>query len=247
MIRTLLERYLRQVTFPRRLPAGYGGCQFYASTEGGLRYLRPDITKTDPELLEFAKEYIHSDSVVWDIGANIGLFTFAAAGIAQSGFVLSVEPDLWLCRLIQKSLRIRQARANIELLPMAISGEPGISHLMIANRARAANQLKEAPSAYTQSGGIRESQATPTTTLDWLLDHYRAPQVMKIDIEGMEFRALEAAPRLLTEARPIIYAEDYENSLGGILSGHGYSIQRVGPNILATPSVAIPCPVETLR
>ena len=42
-------------------------------------------------------EMVRPGDVVWDIGANVGLFAFAAANRAgSSGQVIAVEPDLWL-------------------------------------------------------------------------------------------------------------------------------------------------------
>jgi Methyltransferase FkbM domain len=47
-------------------------------------------------------------------------------------------------------------------------------------------------------------------TLDSLLDHFAAPQVLKIDVEGMELSVLAGAEKVL-EAGPTIFCEVTNN------------------------------------
>ena len=43
--------------------------------------------------------------------------------------------------------------------------------------------------------------------MEWLLEHSFAPDIVKMDIEGMEYLALSAAPSLLQKVRPIFHLE----------------------------------------
>jgi hypothetical protein len=64
-----------------------------------------------------------------------------------------------------------------------------------------------------------------TVSLDWLLERFPAPTVLKIDIEGAEALALRGARRLLAEARPRMLLEVYEDNaeeVGALLREHGY-------------------------
>src|SRR5687767_11298397 len=106
MLRRAVARAGRDSAFWRRLPPELGGAKFLASLEGGLKYARTLTSDIDPELLHLARTYVHPGHTVWDVGANVGLFTFAAAGLAgPTGCVVSVEPDAWLAQLLQRSAK----------------------------------------------------------------------------------------------------------------------------------------------
>src|SRR5262249_40377818 len=95
-LKTIAERLSRGVELKRRLPIDFGGNTIYVSPHiGGLRYWRHDLRKIDPRLLEAIRRLVKPGAVVWDIGANLGLFAFAAAALAgPKGYVLAVEADI---------------------------------------------------------------------------------------------------------------------------------------------------------
>jgi Methyltransferase FkbM domain len=61
--------------------------------------------------------------------------------------------------------------------------------------------------ATTQAGGTRKINCVVAVTLDCLFENLPTPQVLKIDVEGMEDRVLAGGVRLLAEARPKIWCE----------------------------------------
>jgi hypothetical protein len=59
----------------------------------------------------------------------------------------------------------------------------------------------------SQMGGVKEKQLVAAFNLDWLLTRLRAPNVIKIDVEGAELEALRNQHRMLREVRPVIICE----------------------------------------
>lgn len=215
-LRRLAEQLSRGVVLRRRLPAPFLNLPLYVTPEAGLRYWLA-MSKVDPLLYRMVKELVHPGSRVWDVGANVGLFSFCAAACAGNfGFVLAIEPDLWLAQLMMRSSReIARRRlpcSNVEILCASISNSNCISKLEIAERARASNHLLQT-SGSPEVGGRRHLQPTVSLTLDFLLDHFPAPSVVKIDVETHEVSVLRGAYKLLTEVRPTILCEvSHQNS-----------------------------------
>jgi FkbM family methyltransferase len=142
--------------------------------------------------------------------------------------VLAVEQDFWLAHLMMRSCHdLPAARASaIEVLCASISDTNRVSKLEIAQRARASNHLMEAAGS-TQAAGGRDRQPSVSLSLDFLLDYFPAPAVVKIDVETHELKVLQGATRLLREARPKIWCEvSAENSLAitELLHSAGYAL-----------------------
>jgi FkbM family methyltransferase len=227
MLRTLAERLSRNLSFRRRLPDRFGGAHILVSPEGGLRYWRRDLEKVDPTLLNAAAEWVHPGDIVWDIGANVGLFTFAAAGLAgPNGRVLAIEPDAWLVNLLRRSAQIpARPRAHVDVLEAAVSNRIGISEFVVAARARSSNHLTGF--GLSQAGACREKHHVATVTLDSLLSFNPSPNLVKIDVEGSEQDLLAGAELLLATVRPILLCEVSGPSTAAvtqILSSAGYTI-----------------------
>ncbi|MCA9296314.1 MAG: FkbM family methyltransferase [Phycisphaerales bacterium] len=252
-LRSMAERFSRGRSFRRHLPADFNRTPFIVTPDAALSYLKPDEAAYDMDLLRFALEYVKPGHVVWDIGANIGVFTFAAAYLAgANGSVLAVEADIWLATLLNRSRQLPANRdLHVDILPAAISDRAGLAKFHIAARGRASNALADV-GGRSQMGGTRETQLVPTITIDGLLDDMPMPNVVKIDIEGAEVLALRSATRVLREGRPVLYCEvgEQQNAdVTAILRDAGYTLydgnaptadrvelDRCAANTLAVPT-----------
>lgn len=207
-IRRAAELLLGSLRVRRRLPAAAGSGVLVATAQvGGLKYLFKRTEQLDPELLRIANLLVNKGNVVWDIGTNVGLFSVASAARAGvSGSVVSVEADIDAVTLLNATSRLRlPTHAEMTVLPVPVGSANGFVNFAIAKRARASNAIQGY--GQTQMGGVNEIRVLPCITLDTLSDHFPAPQVLKIDVEGAEAEVLNGATRLLSEVRPLIYCE----------------------------------------
>jgi FkbM family methyltransferase len=222
----------RGIVLRRRLPKEFQKLPLYVSPEASLRYWRRNLATVDPLLFDLALEMVKAGQVVWDVGANVGLFSFCASALAgPSGSVLAIEPDFWLAHLLMRSAHgLSREHCNVAapvaVVCAAVAEHTGISEFQIAERGRAANHLAEIRGS-SQVGGNRYSQQSITVSLDFLLEHFPPPSVLKIDVEAAEVKVLQGSAKLLSTARPIIWCEvSPENSeaVAKLLHGHGYEI-----------------------
>jgi FkbM family methyltransferase len=248
LLRTFAEKMSRNRVLSRHLPRDLGSALIYVSPDASLKHWNPRLHS---DLFDLARQFVHPGDTVWDIGANVGLFTIAAAQKAgPGGSVVAIEPDLWLAALLQRTAAAQHlTAAPIHVMPVAVTATTGIGTLHIAKRNRNSNHLSSV-AEHSQAGGTRETLQVLCITLDWLLEQTPPPSLVKIDIEGSEIDLLHGAQRLLTEVRPILMCESQHRNrpeVTTILSRYGYKlydwdttpraeVQTAAFNTLAFPS-----------
>ena len=153
MVRGIIESLTRDWVIRRKLSADFSSAPIHVTPSAGLRYLFRSMSSVDSVLLDLVKEFVRPGAVVWDIGANVGLFSFAAASRAGSaGRVIALEPDAWLVQLLRRSAADQPTgSAPVQVIPAAVAKELSIRTLCLATRSRAANYLAEFGT--TQTGG----------------------------------------------------------------------------------------------
>jgi FkbM family methyltransferase len=224
-LRSALEQTTHRIVVQRRLPPPFTVARIYVSTEGGLRYLARTMARTEPTLLRLAGEVVRPGATVWDIGANVGLFSFAAAVAAgPDGRVLAVEPDIVMAGLLRRSAAANRHGAPVEVLPAAVSDEVSVARFHVARRNRATSYLDGFGTR--EAGGVRSTETVMTVTLDWLAGRFPAPDVVKIDVERAERAVLAGGPGVLALAPAIICEVAAANSgpVWDVLNSHGYAV-----------------------
>ncbi len=226
MLRTIVERCCRNLSFKRHIRVNQKKVPLYVSPDAQLKYLKFGNNAFDEDLIQVAENLLENNSVVWDIGANVGVFTFAAASVATSGTVLSVEADIWLAQLLRKTARLPvYKKSDICILPVAVSKEDTVSSFIIAKRGRASNSLMGA-GGRSQMGGVREKQFVPALSLDTIVKSFSKPDFIKIDVEGAELMVVQGAQNIIQNVRPTFYieiGEDVSVQLFNIFSENNYS------------------------
>jgi FkbM family methyltransferase len=243
MLRTLAERLSRNIVLRRRLPGDLGGQCIYVTPESALNFWRPGLDRADNRhLMDTVRQFVTRDSVVWDIGANVGLFSFAAASKART--VLAVEPDPWLVALLNRSA---SAMSNVSVLCAAASDAVDLGELNIAQRGRSANFMSGFGTS--QTGGVRNHQPVVTVTLDWLAERFPPPDIIKIDVEAGERLVFEGAKALFNHTRPHLVCEVASANSSWVTNflrplGYSFLDERLKPAPIAIDNiVAVPSPV----
>lgn len=150
-------------------------------------------------MMSFFRAHIKAGDVALDIGANIGLYTMQFAHLVGSeGRVVAFEPNSENCRLLLLS-QIRNGFTNIELIPVALSDQRS-AHLFTTCMGSNGSL-----SDYRHDVLSPGCTVVPTFRLDSLaIDR---ADVMKLDVEGAEFRVLTGADSVIQKFRPLITTE----------------------------------------
>ena len=166
---------------------------FSVPTTTLVRRNRMRFKSEKKELRDFLSE-IEEDDVVYDIGANTGLYTFFAAKACPDGEVIAFEPYPPNLSLLKQDTARNQLQ-NVETIDIALSDSVGSIEF---------SQPTEDDMGYGSSAiETTESKTTvniPTTTGDQLIADREipAPDVVKIDVEGSEPLVLEGLETTLS-------------------------------------------------
>ena len=157
--------------------------------------------------LELCKKYIRNDSVVLDVGANIGLHSIYFSKLASAGMVYSFEPSRHTYRQLLKNI---SGIDNILPLNFAVSDSTQIADFYVADDD-AYSSLKD-----TKRKSIRRKQKVFCYETDEFLKTFKIEWIdfIKIDVEGLEQKVLEGLQEVIGISNPVIFCEIYhgENS-----------------------------------
>jgi len=138
---------------------------------------------------------ISEGMTVWDIGANVGLYTLPAAQAAGStGHVVAFEPMPRNLRILRRHLALNGC-GRVEVCEAAVGDEAGTLRMAEG----------DSPSEFhAEPAGRWEVRAV---TLDsWLEDGATPPpDVVKIDVEGSDDAVLRGGAVAFSKYRPLIY------------------------------------------
>lgn len=179
-----------------------------------------------------------------DVGANIGLMTSALAlAVGPTGRVLSFEPHPRLIEKLQHNVGLWRQRIgwhHVNVHPVALSDDDGSASLT-APVDFSENQGRASLEDYYNG----DSVTIQTRRLDGIILQEDFIGVMKMDVEGHEYKALNGAHNLLTNGRirDIIFEEyDQPSRVFDLLESYGYSIfglkkTMFGPQLIPGPGL----------
>ena len=162
---------------------------------------RTFLTK-EPETIEWIDTFQPGD-VLFDIGANIGLYSIYAAG--RSVRVVAFEPESQNYALINQNIFLNGFGDRIACVAVALSDSEGVDYLHLS-RFRAGESLHNFGAAldWQQRPFVASfQQGSISFSLDAFLQFQPTPfpTHIKIDVDGIEAKIIRGAARTLRDAR----------------------------------------------
>jgi len=181
----------------------------------------------EPHVAAVFRQYLRPGMSVLDVGANIGYFSLLAASlVGASGLVYSWEPSSGNARVLCAS-QLANGFKNIEIVQAAAADRTALLKYF---RTSSNGNVAET------SGGSAEDMLPAETVMGLRVDDFIPANVhidlVKIDVEGYEFKALRGAWQTLRRSRPLIVSEFSPGSLQHLsgVSGREYLEFLAQPN-----------------
>lgn len=158
--------------------------------------------------INFLRRYLRPGDAVVDAGANVGMFTYAAAeAVAPDGHLHVFEPLAWAAETITTNIARNRLGDRVTVYPIALADRVGT--------VRFASDLDVSSHIEFVAGASFNKMSTdvPTNTLDATLPP--GPVALaKIDVEGAELLALEGFRAHLDAGNPpVVMIEAHNGTL----------------------------------
>jgi FkbM family methyltransferase len=175
------------------------------------------------------RRLLERGEVFWDIGANVGYFSLvAASALNNHGQVVAFEPGSSAYARLCENIALNPF-TNIKTYEVAVAAAAGEAVLYLAG-----DTADSSANLYSPGQAQTRRELCKTVSLDHFLEEQGlpAPHLIKMDVEGAEYAALEGARRLIGQHLPLLLMEMEEKNLRAagadkaaiqrFLTGHGY-------------------------
>jgi len=202
-----------------------------------IRWRVNTLYQKEPETIEWIKNF-QNNSIFWDIGANIGLFSLYCAKTHPNISVISFEPSTSNLRVLSRNIYLNNFQDKIKIFQLPLSNksfefssmnegvftEGGASNSFGVNYDYSGNEI-QTKNEYQLIG----------TSIDFIINNkfLKIPNYIKIDVDGIEHLILTGAIETLksNQIREILieinenFGDQYSNCLK-ILSDSGFKLRE---------------------
>ncbi|HWG09695.1 MAG TPA: FkbM family methyltransferase [Solirubrobacteraceae bacterium] len=178
-----------------------------------LRYLTGDA---EPEVQEALAELVKPGQTVYDVGANIGFFTILCSRlVGPQGRVYAFEPIPQNLATLRHNVTLN-ALSNVTIVDKALSSATGTAEMFVSPWSAFHSLNVEGATKQDNHGPETGEITVQTVTLDEFVggEGVRAPDLVKIDVEGAELIVVDGMRETLRSVKPLLLCELHDTKLG---------------------------------
>jgi FkbM family methyltransferase len=164
------------------------------------------LSSKEPETLEWV-DSMPTGAVLWDIGANIGLYSVYAAK-KRNCKVWAFEPSVFNLEVLARNVHLNMLTSNICIVPIALSNKLGASQMRMTSM-----EWGGALSTFGESygwDGERLEQVFEYKTLGLRMAdagqifEIPQPDYIKMDVDGIEHLILSGGADILSKTQGVL-------------------------------------------
>jgi FkbM family methyltransferase len=203
----------------------------YQAVKNKLRYFKRLIlgsptqlnTMHEPSELKFILRYLSENDTVYDVGANIGLWTYFLAKSKLNLNVISFEPNPNIWPSLEKNL-VDVNNVRIEKIGV---GNANSTADFYVHPSHGRSSFSKSP----ENAGCKVVSSVISTLDSFVLkeENRVLPALIKVDVEGLEPDVWEGMQSLLLKNKPKVLVFEIEDRH---LQPRGYSAQYLAKNIV---------------
>jgi FkbM family methyltransferase len=216
-----LRSWAARAIVPRRAVVSRG-LRFTLQCDNWVTYYRWQSYNTkEPETLDWVDQRVRPGDTVFDVGANIGLYTIYTALRHKPVRVIAFEPEYANLHMLRDNIVLNGLQEAVDVYSLALSRDSGPSHLYIqdftpgaALHSVSSDRLNVTHTQRTVVG----REGIWVTAMDSFCEKTGLfPNCIKIDVDGTELEILEGGKTTLRapSVRSVIIEMPVEADLRG--------------------------------
>ena len=198
--------FIVRLLINRTFKVNHKNTEMYFYTPNWLTYYRAySFSEKEPETLKWIEQF-EPNSVFWDIGANVGLYSIYAAKKGHQ--VVSFEPSVFNLELLARNLFLNHLSENVQIIPLALNSENAfakMNHTSLQWGGALSTFGKEFGSKGTKLDSVF-SYLSVGSTMDYLTKFLflPSPKYIKIDVDGIEHLILKGGIETLRKTKEVL-------------------------------------------
>lgn len=192
----------------------------------------------EPHLADVIRRFTPPGGVAFDLGANVGYITLLLAEtVGDAGRVYAFEPLPANLDRLRRAVALNHLEGCIEIVAAAVGERSGAGTFQI----HASGGMGRLRGGEGRSADFVDSLEVEVIALDdFVFERGNPPpDLVKVDLEGGEGRALRGMSRLLKTERPVLLVELHggaaQKSVDAILEQAGYATEQLRPDAPGLP------------
>jgi FkbM family methyltransferase len=183
-------------------------------------------------LLKLMLSVISSNSVIYDIGSYVGVYSISLHKIIDNSFIYAFEPNPTSFSALERNIQLLDLKSKILPYNTAIGPTRNKTDFHISSYGPRSSFYSQ--NAEYAGNKIIKIQQVDCIDLDSLvsLGICKPPNFIKVDTEGYELEVLQGAKNTLSTLSPQIFIEPHGDSaredIKNYLKQFGYSFKDVG-------------------
>lgn len=183
--------------------------ELFFSTPNWLTHRRAtQILVDEPETISWIDGF-SKNSVFWDIGANVGIYSIYAAVFKECD-VVAFEPSFLNLPILHRNIELNSLMNSVSIFPVGLSDSVGQKRMYFSKvnfiPGGAHNSLGKPIDQYGNELVDTINLLIPAETLDSYLRRFsvRKPDYLKIDVDGLELEILQGGVEVLSNVKSVL-------------------------------------------
>lgn len=170
------------------------------------RYRALSFSSKEPDTLKWIDSFVQ-DTVFWDIGANVGLYS-AYAALKCNCRVIAFEPSILNLELLARNLHLNGLEHAVTIVPIALYDQSGVNTFTLSTNQHG-GALSTFAESYDQNGHDIHAELQyqiPGLSMTEAMHYFKLPlpSYIKIDVDGIEHLVIKGDLEIFSQVRSVL-------------------------------------------